>query len=136
MHLLLAEDNLPDVLLVREAIRKENLSLDVHVVADGEQAIEFIARADVDDSAPCPNIILIDLNLPRRDGFEVLRYVRDSRRCRNTPVLIVTSSDAPNDRQLAADLGASYFRKPPSYLEFLRLGATLKQILHRETRSD
>jgi CheY-like chemotaxis protein len=129
LNLLLAEDNLPDALLVREAIRAQNLPLEVHVASDGQRAIEFIARAEVDLNAPCPHLLMLDLNLPRADGFEVLRRLRASEKCRDTPVLIISSSDSQNDRSQAAELGAAYFRKPPSYEEFLKLGGVLQQLL-------
>ncbi len=125
----MAEDNYPDVLIVREAIRLENLPLDIHVASDGEQAIQFIARADADPQAPRPHLLLLDLNLPRRDGFEVLQRLRASERCRDIPVLVMTSSNSPKDLNQAAALGAGYFRKPPSYDEFMQLGAVLKQLL-------
>jgi len=128
-NLLLAEDNLPDTLLVREAIQSENLPLDLYVVPDGEKAIDFIAQAEQDASAPCPHFLLLDLNLPKRDGFEVLRRLRASNKCKDVPVLIITSSDSPSDLSEAAALGAGYFRKPPSYEEFLKLGGRLKQML-------
>jgi CheY-like chemotaxis protein len=128
-NLLVAEDNLPDALLVREAIRMEDLPLDVHLAADGQQAIEFIARAERDPDAPCPHFLLLDINLPRADGFEVLRRLRGSERCKAVPVIVISSSDSPTDRGQAARLGAGYFRKPPSYEEFLKLGGVLKQLL-------
>ncbi len=127
--LLLAEDNLPDALLVREAIRAEDLPIEVHLAQDGPQALEFIARAEQDPDAPCPQVLLLDLNLPMVDGFEVLRRLRASPRFGALPVLIMTSSDAASDRSLAAQLGAAYFRKSPSYSEFLTLGGVLKQLL-------
>ncbi len=98
-------------------------------MGDGEQAIEFIAKSDEDDSAPHPQLLLLDLNLPKREGFEVLRRVRDSRRSKEIPVLIVTSSDSAADRAQAAQLGAYYFQKPPSYEGFLKLGQVLERIL-------
>jgi CheY-like chemotaxis protein len=128
-NLLVAEDNLPDALLVREAVRMEDLPLDVHLAADGQQAIEFIARAEKDPDAPCPHFLLLDINLPRADGFEVLRRLRASERCKSVPVIVISSSDSPADRDQAAKLGAGYFRKPPSYEEFLKLGGVLKQLL-------
>jgi chemotaxis family two-component system response regulator Rcp1 len=127
--LLLAEDNLPDALLVREVIRAQNLPVEVHLVKDGEEAIDFIARSDEDDSAPRAQLLLLDLNLPKREGFEVLKCVRGSRRSHAIPVLIVTSSDSLADRAQAAQLGAQYFQKPPSYEGFLKLGEVLKRIL-------
>jgi DNA-binding response OmpR family regulator len=115
--------------MVREAIRMENLPLDVHVAPDGQQAIEFIVRAESDPDAPCPHFLLLDLNLPKVDGFEVLQRLRASEKFKNIPVLIVSSSDSPGDRSRAADYGAGYFRKPPNYVEFLKLGGVLKQLL-------
>ena len=129
MNLLLAEDNLPDALLVREAILAEQLEMDVHIVADGELAIEFIARAATDPDAPAPQVILLDLNLPKLDGFEVLRRVRAIEKFKGIPVIIVTSSDSPGDRSEAAKLGASYFRKPVSYEEFIKIGGVLRRFL-------
>src|SRR5579872_1365877 len=76
LNLLLAEDNLPDALLVREAILQEKLPLEVYVASDGEKAIDFIAKAEESPDEPCPHLLMLDLNLPKRDGFEVLRYVR------------------------------------------------------------
>ncbi|HUI80111.1 MAG TPA: response regulator [Bryobacteraceae bacterium] len=128
-NLLLAEDNFPDTLLVREAIQKEGLPLDVHVASDGQQAIDFITSAEADTNAPCPHFLLLDLNLPKRDGFEVLRALRESARCKDVPVLIITSSDSPSDLSEAAALGAGYFRKPPSYEEFLKLGGVMRKLL-------
>jgi CheY-like chemotaxis protein len=129
LNLLLAEDNFPDTLLVREAIRREKLNLDVHVVSDGAEAIDFINRAEADENAPCPHLLLIDLNLPKKDGFEVLTRLRASKRCQGTPVLIITSSDSPADRERAGQLGAGYFRKPPSYQDFMKLGGVLSALM-------
>jgi DNA-binding response OmpR family regulator len=125
----LAEDNLPDALLVREAIKSEDLPSEVFIAADGERVIDMIAKAEADAEAPCPDLLLLDLNLPRIDGFDVLRRVRASARFKDLPVLIVTSSDSPADRDAAAKLGARYFRKPVSYEEYLRVGAFLRQFL-------
>jgi CheY-like chemotaxis protein len=116
-------------LLVREAIQLENLPLNLYIASDGQKAIDFIARAEEDPDAPCPHLLVLDLNLPKRDGFEVLRRLRASAVCKDVPVLVVTSSDAPGDLKQAAALGAGYFRKPPSLEEFLKLGGVLKQLM-------
>jgi two-component system, chemotaxis family, response regulator Rcp1 len=129
LNLLLAEDNLPDALLVREAIRAERLPLEVHIVADGELAVDFLERAEKGPNTPSPHILLLDLNLPKIDGFEVLRRVRTMEKFKNIPVLFVTSSDSPEDRSKAAKLGASYFRKPVSYDEFVKIGGVLRHFL-------
>jgi CheY-like chemotaxis protein len=131
LNLLLAEDNLPDALLVREAIRQQKLPVDLHIVADGPQALEFFARAARDPDAPCPQLLLLDLNLPMVDGFEVLRHLRASEKFKTMPVLVVTSSDAPSDRSQVAELGAGYFRKSPVYSDYLKIGQVLKEMLEK-----
>jgi DNA-binding response OmpR family regulator len=126
---LLAEDNLPDAILVREAIKMENLPLEVHIAPDGERAIELLVNAETDPDAPCPDVLLLDINLPRIDGFEVLRRVRASGKFKDVPVIVITSSDSPADRSEAARLGARYFQKPVTYDEFVMIGPLLRQFL-------
>jgi DNA-binding response OmpR family regulator len=120
---------LPDALLVREALKIEDLPIEVHVAPDGERALDFLERTEWDSAAPRPDVLLLDINLPKVDGFEVLRTVRASTRYKEIPVLVVTSSDSPADRGEAAKLGASYFRKPPNYEEFLKIGPMLRRVL-------
>ncbi len=124
----MAEDNYPDAVLVQEAVNIEKLPFDIHVVADGEKAIQFLERAESDAGAPQPDVLLLDLNLPKRDGFEVLRRLRAGSLAK-IPVVVLTSSDAPQDIEQARELGAGYFRKPPSYVEYMKLGAVLAQLL-------
>ena len=101
------------------------------VKKDGEEMLRLIERIDAGE-APCPDAVLLDLNLPRRNGIEILRRMRQSVVCGHVPVVIVTSSDAPNDRESVAKLGATgYFRKPSSYNEFMHLGELVKQIVGR-----
>jgi DNA-binding response OmpR family regulator len=121
---------LPDALLVREAIMMEQLPLQVYIAPDGERALDFIAEAEQNPAAPVPHLLLIDLNLPKIDGLEVLRKIRASDKFSNIPALVVTSSDAPADRNGAASLGAGYFRKPVTYDEFVKIGAVLRQFLY------
>jgi DNA-binding response OmpR family regulator len=116
-------------LLVREAIKLEKLPLQVYIVADGESAVNFIAAAENDTNAPFPHLVLLDLNLPKVDGLDVLRRIRASDKFSAIPVLVVTSSDSPSDRGGAAKLGAGYFQKPVSYDEFVKVGPVLRQIL-------
>jgi chemotaxis family two-component system response regulator Rcp1 len=130
-----AEDNLPDVVLVREVIRMQGLPLEVHLASDGQKAIDFITNADGDSGGPCPQFLLLDLNLPKKDGFEVLQHVRASKKCKNVPVVIMTSSNAPADQARAAELGAKYFRKPANYDEFLKLGSVLRQLVEEKEHS-
>jgi DNA-binding response OmpR family regulator len=117
---------------VREAIRIENLPLQVYIAPDGERAMDLIVNAENHPDAPGPHILLLDLNLPRIDGFEVLRRIRASAKFKNIPVLVVTSSDSPADRSEAERLGASYFRKPVTYEEFMKIGPFLRRLLKEQ----
>jgi CheY-like chemotaxis protein len=128
--ILLVEDNRSDVFLLREAIAAAGVPADLHVVSDGEWAIEFIDQMDAGEDVLCPSLVILDLNLPKRTGAEVLEYLRQSGKFRNIPVLIVTSSDSEEDRARAIQLGAAgYFRKPSAYEAFLKIGEVVKDIL-------
>ena len=99
---------------------------------DGQKAFDFIQRAEEDPDAPCPQSILLDLNLPKRNGKEILQRVRRSVKCKDVPVIVITSSDSPKDRSETAQLGANeYFCKPSSYTEFLKVGEALRDLLQR-----
>ena len=114
---------------MREAIKMEGLPLNVYVAADGELALAFLKRAENNTEAPRPQLVLLDINLPKIDGFEVLRTLRANENFKDLPVLVVTSSTSPADRAEAARLGAQYFSKPISYQEFLKIGSFLRRFL-------
>lgn len=123
-------------MLIRQAMKTASLEADAHFVEDGHKAMQFFDTADSDSSAPCPDLVLLDLNLPKKSGVEVLAHLRNSRTCNRAAVLIVTSSDSIRDREAVAALGATdYFRKPSTYPDFLKLGAIMKDLLERERRS-
>jgi DNA-binding response OmpR family regulator len=118
--------------LVREALREHKVDCDLYVVGDGEQMVSFIDRLDFDQHLPCPDLLLLDLYLPRRDGNEVLKHLRASERCAHTPVVVLTSSDSPRDYETAEKNAAiHYFRKPSSLAEFLELGTIVKGVIRR-----
>jgi DNA-binding response OmpR family regulator len=117
------------VALIRQSLREHGIGLDVVVMSDGEKAVEFLDNLD-NGTDPCPALIILDLNLPRTTGREVLQRVRASSRCGKTPVAIFSSSDAAKDREETARLGANrYIRKPSNLDEFLGLGSVLKELL-------
>lgn len=128
VKIFLAEDNPADVYLLREALGiNEHDGVELMVVHDGEQAIDFIRRREGFESVPAPDLIVLDLNLPKSDGSEVLRQVRSSEEFRSIPVVILTSSDSPSDRACAEQLGASAYLTKPSDLDaFLALGDQLR----------
>lgn len=133
-NLLVVEDNRADVLLVEEALRLYRVPLNMHVVEDGEEAIAFIERAEQDPDAPCPRLLLLDLNVPKKTGLEVLQRVRGSDRCKDIPVVIFTSSNSPQDRSETSRLGANrYFQKPTQYDQFLKIGQILKDVMDEKT---
>jgi two-component system, chemotaxis family, response regulator Rcp1 len=130
LHILIAEDNPADVFLIRESIESANLNAELIVVPDGDKAIRFFQRADLDPAAPCPSVVILDINLPKRPGREVLHRMRQSPRCAKALVLVVTSSDSERDREEMRSLGArAYFRKPSEYDSFMKLGEIIKGLL-------
>lgn len=132
-HILLAEDNPSDVLLVREALQEHHIECKLHVMADGEEAMTFIDQLDAQGSTPCPDLLLLDWHLPKRDGEEIMRHLRASERCAQTPVIILTASDSPNHRQVAERNAAlHYFRKSASFDTFMEIGVLVKQVLEKK----
>jgi CheY-like chemotaxis protein len=133
VSILLVEDNAADVFFVREALRSQGIETELVVASDGEKAVEFIELAEGSYDAPCPQVILLDLNLPRKSGAEVLLRITQSSRLAQVPVVIVTSSDAPGDRAETARLGARrYFVKPRDLDEYLKLGLVVKDVLREQ----
>ncbi|HEY1340441.1 MAG TPA: response regulator [Bryobacteraceae bacterium] len=129
-EILLAEDNAADITLVREALREHRLDCALHVMRDGAQAIAFLERLDADPGEPRLDLVLVDMHLPKRDGEDILRRLRSTERYAQTPVIVMTASDSPDDRQRAEKHAAlHYFRKPSSLTEFIELGAIVRSIL-------
>jgi CheY-like chemotaxis protein len=134
--LVLAEDNPADVFLVGRAIEASKVPVNLMVFEDGEAALEYLEKVESDPTMSCPRLLLLDLNLPRQSGTDVLRRARASKRFKNVPVVIFTSSDAPKDRETAARLGADrYFLKPTYYEDFLKLGGVINELLARRGQS-
>jgi CheY-like chemotaxis protein len=129
---LIVEDNASDVELLQLAFAFNGLRPDLTVVADGALAIEFIDRIDA-GQAECPALVILDVNLPKRSGFEVLERLRRSVHCARVPVVVLSSSNAPKDRTAAANLGADrYINKPSDIDEFMQIGAIFKTLLEGE----
>ena len=120
--ILLVEDNPDDEALTLRALRKANVGNDVTVVRDGVEALDFLfgtGNFKERDTAVTPQVILLDLKLPKIDGLEVLRRIRADERTRLLPVVILTSSDEEQDRISGYTLGAnSYVRKPVDFAQF------------------
>src|SRR5581483_4115024 len=122
-QVFLVEDNAADIGLVREALEEYQVRCELTVVRNGAEAINFIEGVD-DGCHPCPDLIVIDLNLPKRSGREVLQHVRTSSGCKDAVVVILTSSDSQKDKDAVAEYQPSmYIRKPSKLQEFLALGS-------------
>jgi DNA-binding response OmpR family regulator len=129
-HIVIVEDNRADVFLIREAIEIARIDAELQIVQDGEKAIQFFDQIDGDASLPCPSLLVLDINLPKRPGNEVLSHMRRSRRCANAHVVVVTSSDSERDREEMRKLDVkAYFRKPSDYMAFMKLGDLIKELL-------
>ena len=119
-EILLVEDNPGDVLLTREAFQEGRLAHHLSVVEDGEEAIRFLRQEGKHASAPRPDLILLDLNLPKKDGRELLAEVKGDPVLRHIPVIVLTTSDAEQDVWRAYKLHANcYLTKPVQMEEFL-----------------
>jgi CheY-like chemotaxis protein len=130
-HILLAEDNAADELLVREALREHDVTCNLHVVTDGAQAISFIRNLDSSGvTEPRLDLLLLDMHLPRHDGADILRALRSTEHHSQKPVIVMSSSEAPHLRDTADQLDALYFfRKPSTLDEFMLLGGIVRDVL-------
>jgi two-component system, chemotaxis family, response regulator Rcp1 len=127
VRITLVEDNPADVYLLEEALRTHGVVFELDWIPDGEQAL---ARLSAMRDGAQPHLILLDLNLPKVDGKELLSAVRKTPALRGTRVAILTSSDSPSDRRDTEALGADcYIKKPPTLDEFLAIGRVIKELV-------
>jgi two-component system, chemotaxis family, response regulator Rcp1 len=122
IEILLVEDNPGDVRLAVEALRDAKVANRLHIVEDGVEAMSFLRREDRYADVPRPNLILLDLNLPRKDGREVLAEIKQDADLKRIPVVILTSSAAEQDVVQAYNLYANcYITKPMNLDQFLKV---------------
>ena len=122
IEVLLIEDDPGDVVITQEALAESKLMNTLHVANDGEQALRFLRREGEHADAPRPGLILLDLNLPRVDGHEVLRQVKADPDLRRIPVVVLTTSQAEEDIVRSYDLHANaYVSKPVDFDRFLEV---------------
>lgn len=129
VRILLVEDSDADVWLFKEALRRSEVSFELERFANGEACIESLASP----AAPLPDLIIIDLNMPKIGGFEILKTVREDQRFASVPVAVVTSSSSETERQRSVNLGANAFIvKPLNLRDFLMtVGTSVKALLQR-----
>jgi chemotaxis family two-component system response regulator Rcp1 len=128
VEVLLVEDNPGDVRLTREALKEAKVRNNLHVVEDGEAAIAFARQEGPYANAPRPDLILLDLNLPRKDGREVLAILKADENLKRIPVVILTSSKAEEDVLRAYNLNANcYITKPLDFEQFIKVVRAIEE---------
>jgi len=127
IEILLVEDSPGDVRLTREALKDAKITNTLHVIEDGVLALDFLYRRSPFESAPRPDLILLDLNLPRKNGREVLAEIKSSDFLKSIPVVILTTSSAEEDILRAYNLHANcYITKPVDFNQFTTAVRTIK----------
>lgn len=127
--IFLAEDNPKDVSLVKLALHEHGVKHTLLTMEDGEQALQYIDGLETEETGTIPDLLMLDLNLPKIGGYSILTRVRESRRSHSIPVLIVTSSDSMEDQNMANLQGAHYFQKVADLDGYMKLGGLVKDIL-------
>lgn len=121
-HILLVEDDPNDILLFEKALSTKNFPIELVVVRDGEKAISYLSGNGEAQGCPVPDMVLLDLKLPRKSGFEVLEWIKNHPSLRTIPVIIFSSSKQNQDLKTAYSLGAnSYLVKPTGFAELNKL---------------
>lgn len=120
--ILLVEDNIADIRITKEILKDYRIPIDLYVVRDGAEAIDFLKKRGKHETAKTPHLILLDLNLPKKNGFEVLKEIKQDQELRRIPVAILTVSDTEEDLMKAYNLHANcYIIKPLEMKEFYRI---------------
>jgi two-component system, chemotaxis family, response regulator Rcp1 len=127
IQILLVEDNPDDVLLTAEVLRETEIPSDLHLAMDGEEAMDFLHRRDPYADVPVPDLVLLDLNLPKKDGRQVLVELKADPKLRRIPVIVLTTSAAERDVLHAYDTHVNaYVRKPVGYAALLDVVRSIK----------
>jgi CheY-like chemotaxis protein len=134
--ILLAEDHPADAYLIRAALEEYGIDVPIQVAVEGQEVLRIISQEEALDDTQL-SLIILDLNLPRHDGIEILQRLHETKRLARIPVVVLTSSDSPRDENLASELGAARFLRKPSNLEqFLSLGAVFQEMLQGKAQSN
>lgn len=127
IHILLVEDNEGDILLTKEALEDAKILVKLSVVRDGKEAIDFLNKAGKYAAVALPDLLLLDVNLPKKNGHEVLKYIKTNENFKHIPVIILTTSSSPVDINLSYDNYANcYITKPVNVTDFLSMITTIE----------
>jgi CheY-like chemotaxis protein len=128
IEILLVEDNIGDIRLTEEALKESNLLVTLHVARDGMEAMEFLRGEGGQANAPAPDLILLDLNLPRKDGREVLQEIKNDADLKRIPVVVLTTSEAESDIITTYGFHANcYINKPVDMDQFIKIVQMLEE---------
>jgi len=128
IEILMVEDNPGDVRLTREALKGGKVWNEIHVVTDGVAALDFLAQRAPYEDSPRPDLVLLDLNLPKKDGREVLSAMKSDASLKTIPVVILTTSQAEEDVMRAYNLSCNcYVTKPVDFEQFTRIVQAIEQ---------
>jgi CheY-like chemotaxis protein len=134
MNILLVEDNLADVMLTTEALREGNIPHELNAVNDGAEAIDYLRREGKYADTVRPDIILLDINLPKKNGFDVLTEIKQNPDLQSIPVIIHTTSSAKQDIRRAYGLHANcYIVKPVDLDDFFRIVRSIEDFWFKVT---
>ncbi len=129
-RILLLEDSAADTYLFRQALKNTGLKHDLTVIDDGEKGLDFAKRQGDYAAIAVPDLAVLDLNLPKAGGAAVLAAMRQHPELVGVPVIILSSSDAPSDKERTQELGAArYITKPMNLADYLRIGDQVKELL-------
>jgi CheY-like chemotaxis protein len=135
--ILLVEDNPGDVLLLRQALEMRDVPCIVEVAEDGQKAITMVRDRAGGGGGSLPDLIVLDVNLPKHDGSEVLEQIRSVPALSGVPVIMFTSSSSPVDQQRATELGANlYLQKPSDLDDLLAVAEVIEEILRKPREKD
>lgn len=134
--ILLVEDSADDAFLMQRAFEAAGVRNPVPIATDGEEAIAFLSRPEMADELRRPCLVLLDLRMPYRSGFDVLRFVRGKPETATLAVVVLTSSNEPSDIAKALELGANaYVVKPPVFADLLKTVEAIRDFWLRQHRS-
>ena len=126
-EILLIEDNVGDVLLTKEAFRHTHFKYNLRIAKDGDEALKILNRSGIDNEFPLPDLILLDLSLPKIDGREVLERIKSNSDLKDIPIIILSGSDAESDMTSSYNLHAnSYVVKPDNFDDFKEIVASIE----------
>jgi CheY-like chemotaxis protein len=129
-QILLVEDNPGDVFLLNRALKQTGLECEVVRLPDGAAAVEYVRRRAPYEQSPLPDLAMLDMNLPKKDGAEVLEVMRQTPEYANVPVVMISSAASARDRERTTGMGDTrYLTKPMDLEGFLKIGELLKEIL-------